>query len=266
MATQACSTCRGQGLNPYTNHSSVCPMCDGSGKQYDPGRLFLYEMGPFMLNAPAAISPTLPQYFVGAAATGPTLNGVTCQVTDSPFRWMFALAKATFPFAIQPKDAGSGTGRSFCPQQLQVHSQNLFGTAEHPMPLVTPYVFDKNVQITADFTDLAGGVGVCSVTNGSPNVAWVSGALFNTLGSALQPQLQRRGAGAHLERGHDQHRRRELCDLERTWLWGHISGHAGAGCELCRGHERGCAFRGIEHDSRRVPGSRVVRVKNFLKE
>lgn len=180
MATPICTTCRGQGLNPYTQNSSLCPMCDGSGKQYDPGREFTYEMGPFTLNAPAAIAPTFPQYFVGAASATAVLNGVTCQVTGQPFRWMFALAKSTFPFATQIKDAGSGTGRSFVPQQLQVHSQNLFGTAEHPMPLPTPYVFDKNVQITADFTDLAGAVGVCSVTNGSPNVTWVSGGLFNT--------------------------------------------------------------------------------------
>ena len=88
---------------------------------------------------------------------------------------------------MQIKDAGSGTGRSFVPQQLQVHSQNLFGTAEHPMPLPTPYVFDKNVQITADFTDLAGGVGFASVTNGSPNVTWISGAKFNTAAPPFNP-------------------------------------------------------------------------------
>jgi hypothetical protein len=162
-------------------------MCDGTGQQFDPGREFTYEMGPFTLNAPAAISPTLPQYFVGAASAGPTLNGVTCQVTGKQFRWMFALAKSTFPFTTQIKDAGSGTGRSFVPQQLQVHSQNLFGTAEHPMPLPTPYVFDRNVQITADFTDLAGGVGVCSVVNGSPNVLWISGAYFNTSAPPYNP-------------------------------------------------------------------------------
>ena len=187
MATPICTTCRGQGLNPYTNNSSLCPMCDGSGKQYDPGREFTYEMGPFTLNAPAAVAPTFPQYFVGAASAGPTLNGVTCQVTGQPFRWMFALAKSSFPFTVQIKDAGSGTGRSFVPQQLQVHSQNLFGTAEHPMPLPTPYVFDKNVQITADFTDLAGGVGFASVINGSPNVTWISGAKFNTAAPPFNP-------------------------------------------------------------------------------
>lgn len=155
-------------------------MCDGTGKQFDPGREMTYEMGPFILNAPAAISPTLPQYFVGAASAGPTLTGVTCQVTGRRFRWMFAEAVRSGPFTVQIKDGGSGSGRSFVPQQLQVHSDNLFGTAQHPMPLPTPYEFDRNVQITADFTDLYGGVGVIAATNGNPNITWVSGALFNT--------------------------------------------------------------------------------------
>ncbi len=188
MATPTCTTCRGDGLNPYTQKSSLCPMCEGSGEQYDPGREFTYEMGPFTLNAPAAISPVLPQYFTGAASAGPTLNGVTCQVTGKRFRWMFALAQRTFDFTVQIQDAGSGAGRAFVPQQLQVHSRNLFGTAERPMPLPTPYVFDRNIQITADFTDLFGAVGVVSPTNGSPNVTWVSGALFNTSAASAPPQ------------------------------------------------------------------------------
>ena len=155
-------------------------MCDGTGKAFDPGREFTYEMGPFTLNAPAAASPTTPQYFVGAASAGPTLNGVTCQVANYPFRWMFALAQSTFPFQVQLKDAGSGSGRSFVPQGIQVHSHNLFGTSERPMPLPTPYVFNPNQNITGDFTDLGGAVGVANVVNGNTAVTWSSGALFNT--------------------------------------------------------------------------------------
>ena len=55
------------------------------------------------------------------------------------------------------------------------------------MPLPTPYTFERNVQITADFTDLAGAVGVCSVTNGNPNVTWTSGAVFNTAAPPFNP-------------------------------------------------------------------------------
>jgi hypothetical protein len=188
-----CKNCGGQGMNPYTQGTSLCPMCEGSGKHFDPGRQFDYEMGPFTLNGPAAVSPTFPQYFVGAASAGPTLTGVTCQVTGSPFRWMFGKKVSTFPFTVQIKDAGSGDGRSFVPQQLQVHSDNLFGTAQHPAILPTPYVFRPNVQITADFTDLGGAVGVCSVTNGSAAVTWVSGVLFNTSALPYNPSY---GGGA----------------------------------------------------------------------
>jgi len=180
MATPACTTCNGTGLNPYTQHSSICPMCDGTGKQYDPGREFTYAMGPFTLNAPAAASPTTPNYFVGAASASSILNGVTCQVANYPFRWMFALAQSTFPFTVQLKDAGSGSGRTFVPQSIQVHSHLLFGTSERPMPLPTPYVFQANQNITGDFTDLGGAVGTAGVTNGSPTVTWASGGLFNT--------------------------------------------------------------------------------------
>lgn len=193
MTSQRCTTCGGSGfLSLNSGQKYTCPNCEGTGKQFDPGRLFLYEAGPFTLNAPAAVSPSLPQYFVGAAINAAALNGVTCQVTGRPFRWMFALAKSTFPFTSQTKDAGSGTGRSFCPQQLQVHSQNFWGTAEHPLPLVTPYVFDLNVQITIDVTDLVGAVGTCGVTNGSPTVTWVSGGGsygngFNTAGPPYNP-------------------------------------------------------------------------------
>jgi len=155
-------------------------MCEGTGAQWDPGREFTYEMGPFLLNAPANATPTIPQTSSGAQFNGPNAQGLTCQIANYRFRWMFALATMTFPFTIQIQDAGSGSGRSFVPVNIQVHSSNLFGTARNPMPLPTPYVFEKNVSITANVTDLFGAVGVCSVTNGSPNVTWVSGAVFNT--------------------------------------------------------------------------------------
>lgn len=176
---QACTFCRGSGRDPYSQ-SNLCPMCDGTGKAYDPGREFTYEMGPFTLNAAAAATATVPNYSVGLASASAVLNGVSCMIANNPFRWMFSMAKSTFPFSCQLKDNSSGSGRSFVPQSIQVHSRNLFGTSENPMPLPTPYVFNPNQQITADFTDLGGAVGVCSVTNGSAAVTWISGGLFNT--------------------------------------------------------------------------------------
>lgn len=185
---QTCTLCRGQKWwqNPSSGKAQDCPLCEGTGQQYDPGREFTYEMGPFTLNAPAQVAPVNPQNFSGAAAAGSVLNGVSCQIANYNFRWMFAMAQSTFPFTIQLKDAGSGSGRSFVPVSTQVHSKNLFGDSRNPMPLPTPYVFQRNQNITADFTDIYGGIGFCSVVNGSPNVTWIAGALFQT-GAAPGP-------------------------------------------------------------------------------
>jgi len=154
-------------------------MCEGTGAAWDPGREFTYEMGPFTLNAPAAAAASNPQNFAGGATNLASLQNVSCQVGNYPFRCMFVMSRSTFPFSILLTDAGSGSGRSFVPQQTQVHSENMFGTARQLTPWPTPYVFQKNQNITANFTDLGGATGVCSVTNGSPDVTWISGGLFN---------------------------------------------------------------------------------------
>jgi hypothetical protein len=181
ISMQSCSYCRGQKVvQNGSGNSQYCPMCEGTGVHFDPGREFSYEMGPVTLNAPAALPATNPQNFAGAASAGPVMGGVSVQVVNFPFRWMFALAQSTFPFTVQMRDAGSGSGRSFSPNGVQIHSKNLFGDGTHPMPLPTPFEFAKNQNITADFTDLGGAVGTANVVNGSPNITWNAGALFNT--------------------------------------------------------------------------------------
>jgi hypothetical protein len=180
MPSQTCTTCGGKGwLNLNNTAAAKCPMCEGTGAQWDPGREFTYEMGPFILNAPATATPTIPQTSVGAQFNGPTAQGLTCQITNYRFRWMFALAQRTGPFTVQLQEGGSGS-MSFVPVNIQVHSENLFGNARNPMPLPTPFVFEKQVSITANVTDLYGAVGVAGVTGGSAAVTWVSGAVFNT--------------------------------------------------------------------------------------
>jgi hypothetical protein len=178
--SQPCSTCKGQKWIQVGNGPWTCPTCEGTGVQWDPGREFTYAMGPFQLNAYASANPTNAQYFSGAASTNAQLQGVTCQVANRPFRWMFALKQNTFPFTVQLSDAGSGSGRTFVPVATQVHSDLLFGDAKNPMPLPTPYVFKEQVNITGNFTDLIGATGFAGVTNGSAAVTWVSGGLFNT--------------------------------------------------------------------------------------
>lgn len=158
MADKPCSTCHGSGMihNGKSGVTEVCPMCDGTGQEYNPGREFTYELGPIPLNGQA------------------TTQASSVQVLNRPFRWMMALAVSTFPFTSQISD--SRDQRPFSNQP--VHSSNLWGTAQNPMPLLTPFRFNKNSNILATLTDLGGGFGTVGVTNGSAAVAWASGSLF----------------------------------------------------------------------------------------
>jgi hypothetical protein len=168
---QACSTCRGAGLLHLGGGTATkCPMCEGSGKQFDPGRKFSYLMGPITLNGSGAAS--------AANSLTAQLKGVATQVVNWPFRWMFSLAQSSFPFLVQIQDAGAGGNRPFSNQQ--VLSTLVFGDGTHPYPLPTPFTFPMNQNIVADFTDLYGGVGTAGVTTGSAIVTYDTGGLFNT--------------------------------------------------------------------------------------
>lgn len=158
MAEQTCKTCHGSGMvyGKDGNTPSLCPMCDGTGVAFNAGRYFTYELGPIVL-----------------AGQG-TANAQTVQVLNRPFRWMLATAVSTFPFSSQVYD--SRDLRPFSNQP--VHSNNLWGTSVNPMPLMTPFRFNKNANILATVTDLGGGSGTAGVTNASPNVTWASGSLF----------------------------------------------------------------------------------------
>lgn len=138
--------------------TQVCPMCDGTGEQYDPGRYFTYELGPIVLNGQQ------------------TLTAQSVQVLNRSFRWMMATAVFTFPFAAQISD--SRDQRPFSNQP--VHSANLWGDAKNPMPLLTPFVFNKQANILATVTDLGGGFGTATVTNASTDVVFASGTAFPT--------------------------------------------------------------------------------------
>jgi hypothetical protein len=167
--SQTCSTCRGAGwLNLGNGNAPKCPMCEGSGKQFDPGRKYSYAMGPITLNGTGVASST-------NSLTG-QIQGVASQVVNWPFRWMFGLAQSTFQFLVQIQDAGAGGNRPF--SNAQVLSTLVFGDGKNPYPLATPFVFPMNQNILANFTDLYGAVGTVGVTNGSAIVT--SAGLFNT--------------------------------------------------------------------------------------
>jgi hypothetical protein len=157
-AGKTCSACNGSGMvyGKDGQTPALCPLCDGSGAEFNPGREFTYELGPLAVNGQA------------------TLQAQSVQVLNRPFRWMMAVAVSTFPFTAQISD--SRDQRPFSNQP--VHSSNLWGTAQNPMPLLTPFRFNKNSNILGTVTDLGGGFGFAGVTNGSPTVTWVSGSLF----------------------------------------------------------------------------------------
>lgn len=134
----------------------LCPMCEGTGEDYNPGRWFEYEIGPIALAGQAQAQAS------------------SVQVLNRAFRWMMAVATSTFAFSAQIQD--SRDLRPFSNQA--VHSSNFWGTAQNPMPLLTPFRFNKNSNILANLTDLGGGSGVAGVTNASANVTWVSGSQF----------------------------------------------------------------------------------------
>jgi hypothetical protein len=175
MSSQPCSTCKGHGWLNLGNHATKCPMCDGTGKQFDPGRKYSYLMGPITLNGSGSASST--------NSLAPILNGVATQVVNWPFRWMFSLAQSSFPFLVQIQDAGAGGNRPF--SNAMILSTLVFGDGQHPFPLPTPFVFPMNQNIIANFQDLYGAVGVCSATNGSAIVT--SAGLFNTTAAPGPP-------------------------------------------------------------------------------
>lgn len=158
---QACSTCNGRGAVNGGAGVQKCPMCEGSGKAFDPGRQYGYELGPIVL------------------AGAQSLQYQSLQVLNYRFRWGMAMAKFDFPFTSQVLD--SRDQRPFSNQQ--VHSSNLWGTAQRPLPLLSPFTFEKNSQIQVNLTDLGGGSGTAGVTNASPNVTSVTGTGFATDGS-----------------------------------------------------------------------------------
>ncbi len=134
--SQPCKFCQGKGVVQYNPSMApvACPVCGGTGVAEDPGLFFVYEL-TIALNANQLLNP------------GPSLN-----ILNNDFKWMFAMAVGTGAFAVQLSDGS--TQRQFSNQL--VHVNNLFGTAQNPFPLLTPYVFKKKGQIQASIQDLSG--------------------------------------------------------------------------------------------------------------
>ena len=137
-----CSTCGGQGtIHPGPGAPvQKCPMCEGSGEDFQPGLFFVYEMGPIS----SGTNPYVP-------ANGAVTN-FSVQILDRSFKWMMLTGVSTGAFTILIKD--SRNKRPFSNQQI--HSSNIRGTGYNPFPLLTPFVFERKGSILADVTDISG--------------------------------------------------------------------------------------------------------------
>ncbi|MGH9501673.1 MAG: hypothetical protein ACRD20_02350 [Terriglobales bacterium] len=161
-AGKTCTACQGSGLLTSGGGPAYkCALCNGTGKAFDPGRKYGYELGPIVL------------------AGGASLQYLSQQVLNYRFRWELAIAQFLFNFTAQILD--SRDQRPFSNQQ--VHNLNLFGTAQNPLPLLSPFIFERNSQIQVNITDLGGGSGTVGVTNGSAAVVNTTGTGFATDGS-----------------------------------------------------------------------------------
>lgn len=131
---QQCPLCMGKKviLSPDQQRYELCPLCQGKGTLPDPGQFYEYELT-------AALT--------ASGAANPSVN-----ILNAPFKWMFAVYQSTGKFTVQIQDGS--TQQTFSNQQ--VHVDNLFGTAQNPMPLLVPYQFQAKGQIQANVTDLSG--------------------------------------------------------------------------------------------------------------
>lgn len=105
------------------------------GIQIPDGLAFTYELGPVAVGANAVVTQQV-------------------QIQDSAFAWIFAVAVSTGIFSVLISDLS--TKRPFSNQA--VHRDNLFGTAQNPMPLLQPFIFSQKGGILVQITDLSGAL------------------------------------------------------------------------------------------------------------
>ena len=117
----------------------------GRTPQRQPGQP---EKQPYLYTIP--IAPTSAgQTYVAADAT----VQVNYQIVNFPFRWLLAVATATYgAFSVQVYDQG----RVYYFSPSAVNAANFWGTAQNPMPLLTPYTFQQNTQIQFTVNELSG--------------------------------------------------------------------------------------------------------------
>lgn len=148
---QKCQFCRGTGgvKTPDGSLYQCCPLCGGTGVQQNTGI-------PFWLNI--EFSAALGNV-VGANAQATQ----TVRVNNHSFLVRFLVAVSTGAFTAQlysgdtqqALSTGSTVGGAIA---SQVHSANMFGTAQNPMvlPPGAELIFPKGTGVRLDVTDLTG--------------------------------------------------------------------------------------------------------------
>ena len=110
-----------------------CPICEGTGKAFDPGIEFIYRMSPVTL-----------------AGNGQSSQIIT--ILNWPFRWQMLTGEFTGAFTVFFTDLG--TGRQF--SNVPIHSTEIVGNAQNPFPLLVPYVIALKSSLQIDLVDVSG--------------------------------------------------------------------------------------------------------------
>lgn len=142
MSKRSCDVCRGGGVLNVSGTPVKCPVCEGTGKQYDPGLDYSYSLDVVAL----AGNATTPQVI---------------QITDKDFRWIYAIAQSTGDFLTTIMDGGR-QNRQF--QNIPVHRDSFWGTAQLPALLLSPYRFLKQTPISIVLTDVSGNPNTIHLT------------------------------------------------------------------------------------------------------
>jgi hypothetical protein len=80
-----------------------------------------------------------------------SLPNQTISILDAPFKWILAAAQSTGPFTVNIRDGKNK--RPF--MNIPLHQNVIFGTAQHPFPILTPYTFEYRSNILVDLVDLS---------------------------------------------------------------------------------------------------------------
>lgn len=129
-----CKFCHGEKIikGPNSNLYQRCPACNGTGKD-DTGGIpftFVYEKLPLGANVKSFQD--------------------TVQIQNGDFKLLFLVGLSDGIFTCQ---LTAGKNQAF--SDKEVHRDNLFGTAQNPMPVLAPYTFKKGSLLGVQISDLS---------------------------------------------------------------------------------------------------------------